>query len=161
MRNGSNNRSSGRLWLCALLVCPVLQANEIYRWVDADGVVHFSQTPPPAQPVETVEIEDTRPSDYDPEVDHFGVAEQQARMAALREDMAQKREEALERKRQAEARQPQQRPVEERYDWPYYRRGFLWPRPPMPPRPPGVVLPIVPPGQPPDTLLPPLVAEPY
>ena len=51
-------------------------ADPIYRWTDADGVVHFSQTPPPAdRPVETVEIEDSRPSDYDPEADIYGVAE--------------------------------------------------------------------------------------
>ena len=33
-----------RLWLCTLLVSGLAQA-EVYRWTDANGRVHFSQTP--------------------------------------------------------------------------------------------------------------------
>lgn len=31
-----------------LLVMPMLYAEELYRWVDADGNVQYTQTPPPA-----------------------------------------------------------------------------------------------------------------
>lgn len=40
------------LWLCACMF-PLLANAEIYRWTDAQGKVHFSETPPPgAQRVE-------------------------------------------------------------------------------------------------------------
>lgn len=130
------------------------RADQIYRWTDAEGVVHFSQTPPPAaRPVETVEIEDTRPSDYDPEADIYGVAEQQARMHALREDMAEKRAAALERKREAAARTPP--PVQpEPPAWPVYRWPLFWPPPPRPQPP------IAPPQRPPSVIVPPLAEGP-
>lgn len=43
-----------RLWFCCLLLLPGLAAAEIYRWVDADGRVHFDQRPlaPSAEQVE-------------------------------------------------------------------------------------------------------------
>lgn len=40
------------LWLCAWFF-PLLATADIYRWTDAQGKVHFSETPPPgAQRVE-------------------------------------------------------------------------------------------------------------
>ena len=40
------------LWLCAWCF-PLLASADIYRWTDAQGKVHFSETPPPgAQRVE-------------------------------------------------------------------------------------------------------------
>ena len=129
-------------------------ADPIYRWTDADGVVHFSETPPPiGRPVETVEIEDSRPSDYDPEADIYGVAEQQARMQARREDMAEKRAAALERQREAAARTPP--PMQpEPPAWPAYRWPVFWPRPPRPQPP------IAPPQRPPSVVVPRLAEEP-
>jgi hypothetical protein len=109
---------------------------EVYRWVDDEGVVHFSQTRPmaPDTEVEALSIEDDRPSDYDPEADIYGVAEQAERMQALREEMAAKRADALERNR----RQPSPvivRSEPEYVGFPVYRRPWL--RPPWPqPRPP-------------------------
>ena len=41
--------------LCALLVTSSAYA-ETYRWVDENGVVSYSQTPPPSGQVETLEI---------------------------------------------------------------------------------------------------------
>jgi hypothetical protein len=129
-------------------------ADQIYRWTDADGVVHFNQTPPPAgRPAERVVIEDSRPSDFDPEADIFGVAEQQARMQALREDMAERRAAALERKREAEARTPP--PAQpEPPAWPAYRWPVFWPRPPRPQPP------IAPPQRPPSVIVPRMAEEP-
>jgi Domain of unknown function (DUF4124) len=42
-----------RVTVLALLLCCALplQAEEIYTWTDAAGVVHFSATPPPGQQV--------------------------------------------------------------------------------------------------------------
>lgn len=146
---------SGYPWLLGLLVAgsPAAWAEQIYRWTDGDGVVHFSQTPPPAgRPVETVVIEDNRPSDFDPEADIFGVAEQQARMQALREDMAERRAAAIERQREAAARTPP--PVQpEPPAWPAYRWPVFWPRPPRPQPP------IAPPQRPPSVVVPPMAQE--
>src|SRR5947209_8814267 len=33
---------------CALAACTALAQSQVYRWVDKDGTVHFSDTPPPA-----------------------------------------------------------------------------------------------------------------
>ena len=116
-----------------------VHATEIYRWTDENGVEHFSQTaPPPAQAgVSRLSLADDRPGSYDPDEDIFGVAEQEARMQALREEREQKRQERLERQ-QAAARlqaQPQQR------DQGYWDRPVYWypghrPRPPLRPMPP-------------------------
>ena len=146
--------------VCACLLASLVAgsapawAEPIYRWTDAQGVVHFSQTPPPAdRPVETVEIEDSRPSDYDPDADIYGVAEQQARVQALREEMAEKRAEAVERKREAAARTPP--PVQpEPPAWPAYRWPIFRPWPPRPQPP------IAPPQRPPGVIVPPSAQEP-
>jgi hypothetical protein len=45
-------RPSILLLLCALPL--IAQAQQVYRWVDASGVVHFSQTPPSEGPYENV-----------------------------------------------------------------------------------------------------------
>jgi hypothetical protein len=44
-------------------------AQEIYRWVDANGVVNFSDTVPAAESsgISTVVIENTQPAEYKPE----------------------------------------------------------------------------------------------
>jgi hypothetical protein len=35
------------LALCALLACIPASAQQVYRWVDADGRVHYTDKPPP------------------------------------------------------------------------------------------------------------------
>src|SRR5210317_1352123 len=91
------------LTVVALLVAhaaaiPPASAQEIYRWVDANGVVNFSDTAPRAATADTVVVADTRPSNYDPEEDIYNVAAQAERMQALREEMEQER--AARRERQ-------------------------------------------------------------
>ena len=137
--------------LCGL-VASVVHATEVYRWVDENGVVHFSQTAPnkPGEEVDKLALQDTRPSDYDPDQDIYGVAAQAERMKALREDMEEKRQASLERQREA-AKQPvvpYRQP--ERYGYPVF--WDAGPRPPLRPVPP-IALP-GPVNPPPSTLLP-------
>jgi hypothetical protein len=110
-------------------------AQEVYRWVDEDGVVNFSDTVPGAAAgdVDTLQLEDTGPRDYDPEEDLYNVAEQAERMQTLRQEMAEAREARRER-RQETTRQPAvQYPQGVRYGYPY---GYpAYGRPPH--RPPG------------------------
>jgi len=134
-----------------LVVYPAV-ATEVYHWVDDNGVANFSQIAP-AVNVEGVELktlEDTTPADYDPEEDIYGVEAQAERMAALREEMDEKREAALERRRNETT---SQRSVQ--YQNPY-RYGTLpyW-RPPLRPVPPIEPLPPIAVPYPTDTFRPP------
>ncbi|MEE4217107.1 MAG: DUF4124 domain-containing protein [Xanthomonadales bacterium] len=139
--------------LCGLAALTV-HAGEVYRWVDENGVVNFSQTAPtkPEADIERFALEDTRPSDYDPDQDFYGVAEQAERMKALREDMETKRQERLKRQRETANQTVIQYRQPERYGFPVF-----WNHRPMPEPPPRPVPPIDLPGPvnpPPSTLLP-------
>jgi len=123
-------------------ISATVMATEIYHWVDENGVSHFTQNAPSAAiaGVEKMTLEDTTPPDYDPEEDIYGVAQQQERMAAIREERKEKLEAGLKRQRDAAARQPAVQ-----YDDPYrYGRRAFWnppyyPRPPLRPEPPIAV----------------------
>jgi hypothetical protein len=145
------------IFLLAIAAGMPLHAAEIYKWVDENGVVHFSDNPPPPenQAAEKIAVEDSRPSDWDPEQDIYGVEEQAARMQAMREDMETKRQDRLERQRQQAAMQPQPQPREqERYGYPIYWNNNIWPRPPVRPQPP-IARPEPLPGGPGDFIRPP------
>jgi len=114
-------------------------AQEVYRWVDENGVVNFSDTAPAAAAdLNTVDLEDTTPRNYDPEEDLYNVAAQAERMQALREQMEKDRE-ARRQQQASAAKQPvPQYPRGVNYGYPY---GYpVRPRPPIeppiePPRP--------------------------
>ena len=101
----SKPRRSRSLLPCLLLALAAapLDATEVYRWVDADGVVHFSDRAPPSGvgDFSRQDVAVKPPAGYDPEQDLYGVAEQQERMRALREDMERRREARRERADQA------------------------------------------------------------
>jgi hypothetical protein len=110
-------------------------ATEVYHWVDENGVSHFTQSAPTAEVsgVRKMIVEDTTPPDYDPEEDRYGVAQQQERMAALREDMKERREAEQKRQRDAAARQPAVQYVD-RYRAPlFWNPPYFRPQPPQPP----------------------------
>lgn len=50
------------LMVAVLAACSMAVAADIYKWVDADGKVHYSNTPPPKANVTKVKIEDPAPS---------------------------------------------------------------------------------------------------
>jgi hypothetical protein len=131
----------------ALAALQPAAAQEIYRWVDEQGVVHFSDTAPAAASgeVSTLTLEDTTPANYDPEQDIYNLAATGQRMQSLREEMAAEREARRER---AAAQPPAivQYPEPQHYGYPY---DYLYGYPPLRPRPPGG-----PPGKPPDGLPP-------
>ena len=107
-------------------------AQEVYRWVDENGVVNFSDTAPAsAGDLNTVNLEDTSPRNYDPEEDLYNVAAQAERMQALREQMEKDRE-ARRQQQASAAKQPvPQYPRAVNYGYPY---GYpVRPRPPAKP----------------------------
>ena len=79
-----------------LLLCSVaLQAEQIYRWVDADGGVHYSSAPPPGQAAESEDLKFLRNPDpekaserikgYDETAEKRRAAEAQAAEAATKQ----------------------------------------------------------------------------
>jgi len=119
---------------------PAVAATEIFHWVDENGVAHFSQSAPLSDVagVSQMTLEDSTPPDYDPEEDLYGIQAQAERMAALRDEMAEKRE--ARRNRQLNSAQ---QPLVQ-YREPYYGSGLFgrppyYPRPPLRPEPPIAV----------------------
>ena len=139
------------LVLLATIASTTLFADEIYHWIDENGVQNFSQTQPAGntEGVSKMNLVDTTPADYDPEEDRYDIEAQAERMNALREDMEKRREAARESQRNA-AQQPV---VQYREPHRYYSRPLLYPpiypRPPHKPKPPIAV------PYPTDTLRPP------
>lgn len=116
------------------------QETEVYRWVDDNGVIHFSQNEPSGKvgTVEKMTLEDTTPRDYDPEEDLYGVEALAEEMTLLREEMAEKREQAEERRLSASSQPVVQYQQSDDYAYPFYGRSSYFPgiRPPFKPRPP-------------------------
>jgi hypothetical protein len=77
----------------------------VYSWTDAEGIFHFSETPPDDAQLEVTvrEIEPAPVTDAPTGDDYYSVANQAARMEARRLEMEQIRAEIL--KAEAEARQ--------------------------------------------------------
>jgi hypothetical protein len=122
------------LCLLALKVSFPASADEIYRWVDANGVVNFSQAAPDAATagVSLMHLPDSTPPESGQAQDIYNVQEQAERMQALRDEREERRK--ARRERQQLAAQPQPQPVR---TWSHP----LWyppvhPKPPVKPRPP-------------------------
>jgi len=117
-------------------------AQEIFHWIDEDGVPNFSQEAPAGeiQGLSKLYLKDTTPADFDPEEDRFGIEEQAERMQALRAEMDQRRTANRERQQRV-IQQPVQQPYRDPYT--FYSRPLwyppLQPRPPHRPRPPIAV----------------------
>lgn len=47
--------------VAVLAACSMAMAEDIYKWVDSDGNVHYSNTPPPKANVKKVNVEDPAP----------------------------------------------------------------------------------------------------
>ena len=125
-----------------LLASSRVSAQEIFHWIDEDGVANFSQEQPAGEVpgLSKLFLEDTTPVDFDPEEDRFGIEEQAERMVALRAEMDQRRIANRERQQRV-IQQPVQQPYRDPYS--FYSRPLwyppLQPRPPHRPRPPIAV----------------------
>lgn len=125
--------------LVASLIAMPAAAEEVYRWVDADGTVHFSDRPPATagDKVTTMSVDSAPPSGYDPDEDRYNVAATAERTQALRDQRTQRSQAAQSRSAPApvvQSAQPEDYGVNywgypPRYDGP----GLRPPRPPRPP----------------------------
>jgi hypothetical protein len=126
--------------LLALASSVSVSAREIYRWVDADGVVSFSSTPPQAavDDVERMTIDEPAADPGGTAEDVFNIAATAERTRELREDLqerlAERRAARLERERLAAQQTVTHRFEEAAPGYPWY--GFRPHRPPVKPRPP-------------------------
>jgi len=146
------------LLLPAMLCSGAVSAKEIYKWVDENGVVNFSEKAPASKAagVRSFILEDTTPGEQGADDDPFNVEATAARMQAYRDSLEQRREaqrkERLERERIA-AQRPviQYQQVGYRNRWPWYAQPPLRPVPPVEPAPPVVEpypsVPFRPPGR--------------
>lgn len=110
-------------------------AQEVYRWVDENGVVNFSDKAPAAATanadVNTLTLQDAGPMDYDAEEDIYNVAAQAERMQSLRDKMAKDREARREQQNSADQQSPAPSQRGVYYGYPY---GYpVYPRPPIRP----------------------------
>jgi len=130
------------LFSILLLAAGLAHATDIYYWVDADGIPHFSQTPPAdaTVPVESREVETSTPDDYDPDEYEYSVMNQAERIHAEWAALAQQRTEEREARRAARSqereRQVYERDGQDRYGWRYGREVWypsVHPRPPLRP----------------------------
>lgn len=88
----------------AMSFASAVAADEIYRWIGADGVVHYSDEPPNDASVEseslsTVEFDATRNADYDPDTDPWSIRNQAARISESRASLVSLRMERESRQR--------------------------------------------------------------
>ena len=125
----------------AILASSKMAAQEIFHWIDENGVPNFSQERPAGNVdgLNKMYLENTAPTDYDPEEDIYGIEEQAERMQALREDMEKRRQENREREKYVV-----QQPVQQYRDpYQFYSRRLwyppLYPKPPHRPKPPIAV----------------------
>jgi len=115
-------------------------AGEVYRWVDENGVVNFSDTAPgdaeTRVEVNRMELPDTAPKDHDLEEDIYNVAAQAERMQALRDEMEKEREARREQQRRAPQQSAPRYPDGVTYGYPFSYPAYG--RPPLGPgRPPA------------------------
>ena len=139
------------LWLAATLCAPLLPAATVYRSVDANGVVSFSDTQPAdAAEVETLVIEVQQPQLTETEQERLeAMRETTDRMAADRQAREQQRAELRQQAARQQAAQPPTTYVIDSGGYPLYypyivrRPGWYRPRPDHP-----IARPPMRPGQP-------------
>jgi len=102
-------------------------ASDIYRWVDEDGVVHFSDTAPAdTDDVERLRVDVTNPPGYDPAEDPYSIRNQAARMGETWSRLEERREDRREKRREEAEWQPAA-VFQSYHPYPYFRPGFFVP----------------------------------
>lgn len=88
--------------VCSGAAVPAV-AYEIYKWVDENGIVHYSESAPEETDadVTTLELEPTNPPGYDPADDYYSIENQAERIRAQWEAIAEEKEERAEAERAA------------------------------------------------------------
>lgn len=132
-------RSVSAMAILSLALCTARAAAvEVFKWVDEDGVVHFTDERPVATTAEITHfvITPSNPLDYDPVEDEYSVKNQAARTNDYFKKIAERREERAKKRAEAAEKAAQNRPRFVRY---YdatvrsYYRPYYWPVRPVHP----------------------------
>ena len=76
MTQGSTSRVVQLIAVCTALACSgAAGATEVHRWVDENGVVHFSDVRPNGEPASTLELADPSPAPPAPAVNATAVTD--------------------------------------------------------------------------------------
>jgi len=119
--------------LLGVWLCGAAGAAPVYKWVDGEGAVHFSDVPPPqGVPLVSTTHFDLPPPPPPGAEDYYSIRNQlqrlEAQRLALERDREQRRAEALRRRREELALEEQQRSLQERaqedQDSPRYLLGY-------------------------------------
>jgi hypothetical protein len=140
---------------------PTLCAQEIYSWVDENGVQHYSEVAPENSNHEVTElqIDGSQPADYDPTEDRYNIAAQQAEMQALRDSLEESRKEKKEQRERELERQAAAQVIY--YPEPDFGYGSNIYYPPYRPLPPHGKPPFRPPLRPEHPIEPPIEEPAY
>ncbi len=107
-------------------------ADEVFRWTDDEGVVHFSQwAPKHTSGVTTLNTASSNAADYDPESDPYSIQNQAVRMNETWSKIEERKAERRKRREEAEERMARLQPPT--YDYPTYSYSYYRPivRPPI------------------------------
>ena len=117
-----------------LVIAPMFaagaHAGEIYKWLDDDGVVHYSDTKPADESnVELLVVGKTNPPGYDPADDPYSIANQAERIGETWSRLEDEKEARRKKRREESARPPAYAyrpydPYYDRYRYPHYRPGW-------------------------------------
>lgn len=95
------------LTIAALGVVSKAMASDIYRWIDDDGIVHYSDTAPADDTAaERLRVDVANSPDYDPADDPYSIRKQAERIGETWSRLEERREERREKRREAAERQP-------------------------------------------------------
>lgn len=88
-------RKSFLVFLCTLLASAPASAAEVFKWVDDEGIPHFSDQMPAAQntKVSRIVLAANNPANYDPLEDQYSIRNQAARTSKAYKKVEEKREE--------------------------------------------------------------------
>ena len=104
-------------------------ADEIFHWVDEDGVLHFSDWAPKNSDAEVIKmiVSNSNPPGYDPNEDQNSILGQAERVNERWAELKERQDER--RKQRLELEQQQRRQYAVEYDYPYYSGSYLYSRP--------------------------------
>ena len=124
--------------LVSFVSCLPAHADEVFRWVDDEGVVHFSQwAPEDVEDVSTLVLNARNPDGYKPSEDPYSISKQAERTSETWKALESRREDRRTKRLEAEERE---REASERYDYqpyPYYSPPYFSGPIHRPIRPPG------------------------
>lgn len=113
--------------LAGLAVGNHVRAAEVFHWVDENGVVHFSQwAPDDVTNISTVVVSNDNPSGYDPLQDPYSVRNQAERVNKTWQALEQRKEERLEKKREAQDALAASYPAQTYHDPYAYRSPYAF-----------------------------------